>query len=313
MLTHSKDLALFLEQMRVSRGISQEDFTEGIISNRQYQRYVNGSSPMPFHLLDNFAERLNIKKDYLLLEFDSYGIKETTNVVDFLNAVNSDDFEKAKKIQKEIDPKYILDSTNLKFYEFAKLLQVYKERKSSKENHSFKLKELIGYPKVLSNSAMTLFETVILSNLLDFVSEQEQTKILDKIKVFINNPSLIWTGSQIITYNLLMFRIAKYSGVKGDFDNVINFCKKALSLNFKSKYFLNMDYYYYFLALAYHRKHNMVLFEENIYKCFTVLEMMDAPNKTASIVSMAKKDFDIDLIEFINEYYCKKYRLRGSN
>src|SRR5690554_2041846 len=167
--------------MRVSRGISQEDFTEGIISNRQYQRYVNGSSPMPFHLLDNFAERLNIKKDYLLLEFDSYGIKETTNVVDFLNAVNSDDFEKAKKIQKEIDPKYILDSTNLKFYEFAKLLQVYKERKSSKENHSFKLKELIGYPKVLSNSAMTLFETVILSNLLDFVSEQEQTKILDKI------------------------------------------------------------------------------------------------------------------------------------
>ena len=55
LFNHSKELALFLEQMRFSRGISQEDFTDGIISNRQYQRYINGSSAMPYHLLDAFC------------------------------------------------------------------------------------------------------------------------------------------------------------------------------------------------------------------------------------------------------------------
>lgn len=313
MFSHSKDLALFLEQMRVSRGISQEDFTEGIISNRQYQRYVNGSSPMPFHLIDEFAERLNVKKDFLLLEFDSYGIKQTNNIIDFLNAVNNGDIEKARIISKEIDPKFILDSSNLKLYQYSKLFQEYKENKVSKENQFYRLKKFIDYPNILSKSAITMVESMILTNLLDFANESEQEKIFNKIKTFIDTPSLVWTGSQIITYNMLIFRVAKYSGMKKDFDNVIHFCKIAINLNFKSKYFLNLDYYYYFLALAYHRKQNMVLFEENIYKCFTVLEMMDAPNKTASIVSMAKKDFDIDLIAFINEYHCKKYRLRGSN
>src|SRR5690606_39442735 len=77
----SKELALFLEKMRFLRGVSQEDFTDGIISNRQYQRYVRGESPMPFHLIDLFAERLNVSKDVLLLEFENYTLKVTLNII----------------------------------------------------------------------------------------------------------------------------------------------------------------------------------------------------------------------------------------
>ena len=128
MYNHSKDLALFLEQMRVSRGISQEEFTDGIISNRQYQRYINGSSAMPFHLLDEFAERLNVKKDFLLLEFDSYGIKETNNIMALYNAVNNGEIENAKKIQAEISPKYIMDSSNLKLYQYSQLIFLFHPR-----------------------------------------------------------------------------------------------------------------------------------------------------------------------------------------
>jgi len=308
LFNHSKDLALFLEQLRVSRGISQEDFTDGIISNRQYQRYVNGSSAMPFHLLDDFAERLNVKKDFLLLEFDSYGIKETNNIIDFLNAVNNDDIDGAKKISKDIDPKFILDSSNLKFYQYAKLFQEYKEKKISRDNHFNRLMKFIEYPNILNKNAMTMVETMVLSNLLDYVNDNDQYKILNKIKNFIDNPSLVWTGSQIITYNMLMFRMAKYSGIKKDFENVILFCNKAINLNHKSKYFLNLDYYYYFLALAYHQDKKKMLFEENLYKCFTVLELIDSPVKTTNYITMAHKDFGIDLMEFAQNYINKKYK-----
>lgn len=314
MYNHSKDLALFLEQMRVSRGISQEEFTEGIISNRQYQRYINGSSAMPFHLLDEFAERLNVKKDFLLLEFDSYGIKETNNVMAFFNAVNNSEMDEAKKIQDEISPKFIMDSSNLKFYQYAQLILKFKEKKTTLEMHIRNCKQLIDYPKILNSPAMTMVETIILSDLLDFtIDEKEQLKIFNKITAFINNPSLVWTGSQILTYNLLMFKVAKYSGLKKDFDNVIHFCNIAIKLNYKSKYFLNLDFYYYFLALAYHRKNMMSLYEENLYQCYTALEMMKSSDKTANIRAMAKKDFDVDLIDFAIEYQKRKYKSKGSS
>ena len=87
LIDSSKELALFLEKMRFLRGISQEDFTEGIISNRQYQRYVRGESPMPYHLIDLFAERLNVKKEALLLEFDNHTLKETLNITNYYSAV----------------------------------------------------------------------------------------------------------------------------------------------------------------------------------------------------------------------------------
>jgi len=311
---HSKDLALFLEQMRVSRGISQEEFTDGIISNRQYQRYINGSSAMPFHLLDEFAERLNVKKDFLLLEFDSYGIKETNNIMALYNAVNNGEIENAKEIQKDINPKYIMDSSNLKLYQYTQLIRNFKENRSNLEMHIVNSKELIDYPKILNSPAMTMVETLILMELLDHTTDDtESTRIFNKIKAFIDNPSLVWTGSQIITYNMLIFKIAKYSGLKKDFDNVIHFCNIAIKLNYKSKYFLNLDFYYYFLALAYHRKNMMSLYEENLYQCYTALEMMKSSDKTANIRAMAKKDFDVDLIDFAIEYQKKKYKLKGSS
>ena len=176
MFNHSKDLALFLEQMRTSRGISQENFTEGIISNRQYQRYISGSSAMPFHLLDDFAERLNVKRDFLLLEFDSYAIKETNNIIDLFNAVNSDDFETANKIDKEITPKYILDPSNHKLYTYSKLLQNLKTNKISRQSYITTSKELIDYAGIVNKSAFTMIETLLLSNMLDFLEENEQKK-----------------------------------------------------------------------------------------------------------------------------------------
>src|SRR5690554_1495004 len=313
LFNHSKELALFLEQMRFSRGISQEDFTDGIISNRQYQRYINGSSAMPYHLLDAFAERLNTKKEILLLEFDNYAIKEAEIVLDFYNAINNNELDSAKSIGENITPQFILDNYNLKLYEHAKSLMDYRENKITKSDYIIYNKKLIDYPKILSHAAMTMIETVILSSLLPYTDDEEQNKIFPKIQSFLSNPNLIWTGSQILTFNMIIYMIAKYSGVKKDFVNVIQFCKMAISTNLKARYFLNLDYYYYFLALSYYNLGNKDLFELNLYKCYTTLEMMDNLTKTSKILNLVKKDFNMDLSQFAIDYQLKKYKTKGLN
>ncbi|WP_025724651.1 helix-turn-helix domain-containing protein [Acholeplasma granularum] len=313
MYKDSRDLALFLEQLRVSRGLSQEDFTEGIISNRQYQRYINGSSAMPFHLLDAFSERLNIKKEILLLEFDNYASKETQLILDYFNAVSNKDLINASKIKENINSKYIMDYTNLMLYNFSELTETYILNKIDKIKYVSELSKLIDYPKILKKATVNTHEVVILSTLLDNVSETEKTQIVSKLSSFLSNPNLVWTGSEIITYNVVLFRLAKYSGIIKDFERVINFCNLGIKLNFKAKYFLNLEYYYYFLALSYFELNQKELFEENLYRCFTVLEVKDNHEKTMIMADIIKRDFNVDLIEFVNEYHRKKYKLNGLN
>ena len=82
-IEYSKDFALLLERLRFERGLSQEDFTDGIISNRQYQRYIKGTSLMPFYLLNDFAKKLGIDKDILIYEFENWRAIENLKINNF--------------------------------------------------------------------------------------------------------------------------------------------------------------------------------------------------------------------------------------
>lgn len=55
---------------------------------------------------------------------------------------------------------------------------------------------------------------------------------------------------------MIIYMIVKYLGVKKDFKNVIYFCKMGIVMNLKVRYFLNFDYYYYFLVLFYYNLGN---------------------------------------------------------
>src|SRR5690606_19520665 len=158
LIDSSKELALFLEKMRFLRGISQEDFTEGIISNRQYQRYVRGESPMPYHLLDLFAERLNLKKEIMLLEFENYAVKESQTIVDYHNSVMSYDFDKAAQIRKSINYEFIIYSENKQLYLYTKYMEDFATRKISVDRLKTLLFEMIDYPKMLTHSGYSMIE-----------------------------------------------------------------------------------------------------------------------------------------------------------
>lgn len=306
MLNSSVDLALFLEKMRFMRGISQEEFTQNIISNRQYQRYIKGDSPMPFHLLDAFAERLGVKKDLLLLEFDSNALKETYNIINYFSAVNGNELEKINHYRSIITPEYIINPDNRNFFHYTSFLLEFKLKKISGLTFKYEVSKLINYPKTLQNSVMTYFEVIILANLLDFVDLDEQTKIVQKLSDFFDNPDLVWSGNQLITYNIVIFRLAKYFGIKEDHENVIKYCKLGIKLNLRAKSYNNLDYYHYFLSLSYHQLGKTQLYEENLYKCFSVLALQDTPARTQQFETWINKDFNIDFKEFIINYLSKK-------
>jgi len=303
----SKELALYLEKMRFLKGLSQEEFTDGIISNRQYQRYVRGESPMPYHLLDQFAERLNVKKEIILIEFESQEIQEAQQVYDYYNVVMSLDFEKTKLLRNNLNEDYFISPDNLFFFKYARLMEFYLSKKSSFEYTKTELIKLINYPKVLNQIAFTLNEIMILSTLIDFVNKEEQEKISTKIGSFLQSPSLVWSGDQTISLNIIIFRLAKYYGVHEDYENVIKYCNLGIKINKRIFSYKNCEYYHYFLALSYYRMNEMDKFEESVVNCYHYIMVQENhQSKLIQFSKYMKDDFNIDFNSFVADYLKNK-------
>lgn len=301
----SKELAHFLEKLRFQRNISQEEFTSGIISNRQYQRYIRGDSPMPFHLINAFAERLGIKKDVLLLEFQNSTVKESYQIVSFLNHITGFEFEKAAEVKKHINPNYIIDKDNLKMYNYSCLLHKYYQKNMSKDELKNDLISLIDYPYLLNRQSISMMELLVLSQLIDFVDETEKDNITLVIQSFFKNPDLVWTGSQILTYHIIIFRLAKFFGTRNDYHQVIFYSNYGIKLNHQAKSIINQHYYHYFLALSYYRLNNINSFEKHLFKCLNLLLINFDDSKNKLLLDIIQKDFNIDYKDFMIEYIKK--------
>jgi len=98
----SKSVIDFIEQLRTERKISIGDFTEGVVSKRNYSRYLSKEADIPFEVLDGFLTKL----DMPLFEFGNYALNDTiyknTEEYYFYDAILSENYEYA---YKELYPK----------------------------------------------------------------------------------------------------------------------------------------------------------------------------------------------------------------
>src|SRR5690606_12542881 len=78
-ITETKELARYIEKLRSLRNISQEDFVDGVVSLRQYRRYMQGTSAIQMKIIKQLAEKLSFKPVYILLEFESEKLTQYIN------------------------------------------------------------------------------------------------------------------------------------------------------------------------------------------------------------------------------------------
>lgn len=305
-MDYSKELALFLEKIRFQRGISQEDFTDGIISNRQYQRYVRGESPMPFHLLNDFAIKLNLKKEDLILEFQNRSINETSKIIKYFSAVTTKNLDQLSQVKDNISRDFIIENENLKLYDHTVLLEAYLFNKISIVELEDKLFKICNYPEILNRVPISLVDAVILSSIVTYTNTNHKELISNKIIELIKNPSYTFTTYQTTIYNILFFSLAKYYGKHKNYKSCVEICSLALSFNQRKESIMNTLEYYYFMTLSYFRLKNMDEFKHSLVKCYHALNIGIPEDKRLYYEELIKKDFNLNLDEFIIDYLNKK-------
>lgn len=300
----SQDLCGYLERLRSSRNISQEIFTNGIVSLRQYRRYLSGESDIPFQVADKLSDRLGVQTINLLGEIEAARFEEKRKVDKFYNSVVNNSKDDVQSMITYFQNLEFIDPENKVLFLHGLSLYLLITEQDTRSVTVQKNKELIAYPSILKRTIITLNEMVILSSILDYSDDPiDNQEISDRLKQFLENRSfVIGTGHEPI-FNLVLFRLARYSGKNNMFGDVINYCTMGIERNHSHKFYYLLDYYYYYSALAYYRLGQMDNFQTTLIKCFNVLQSEGNEKKTQKFEAMIKRDFNINFKEFVVNYY----------
>ena len=309
----SKELCVYLERLRSARNMSQEFFTNDVVSLRQYRRYLSGESDIPFQVIHQLTTKLGVKTDTLLRDFDYAKVQETTLIIKVYNYVVNYNFEEFLKLSKKIPLDHIIESSNRMLYQYSLILYEYYTKKLNKNDTAQAFARLVNYPKVLEQQIITSIEMLIISSFLDFLDDSHHEKIVEKIKIYIRDQSTMIAGSTEKIYTFVLARLAKYMGIKKNYDEVIYYCDIAINKNIEWKSYYLMDYFYYYSALSHYLLGDIENYTKYIVLCFNVLEFDGNNKKIEKFTNLINDDFNIHFEEFVMEYYQKRTKEKHKN
>ncbi len=302
---NSKELSIYLEKIRLGRKLSQEDFVFGVVSIRQYQRYRRGESELPYEKLDQFAEKLGIPTKKLLSQFESEKNKQVDIVNEFYNAVATRNLEKAEKKFKEIKQDLLIESETKIYFQHACNIFDFSRNKITRQDFFAKNSKLINFPEILKQDYFTDIELLILSSMLDYVDMDMQIKLLDRLSELYENTDSIMSSQNNMISTLILFKLCKGFGKLKNYPKVIEFADIAIKHMSRHKLYHQLEYFYYYKALAYFRLEDYLSFEHALFRCYNVLHMEGLSSKIEYFNKMVKKDLEIDFDMFVVKYLQK--------
>ncbi|PAT01271.1 hypothetical protein CI105_07380 [Candidatus Izimaplasma bacterium ZiA1] len=302
-----RNLAIYIDEIRKAKKITREDFLFEVVSLRQYKRYLYGESEIPFNIVISLARRVDIEPLNLLYDFEQEIKKETKTINSLFYHVANYDFEKVEDLLKVINKDAFLSERNEIYYKYTVITYDYFTRKNSGVQTASLYASLIDYPKILNFSIIDSVDMFVLSNLIDFVSKEEQADIVEKIKSLLDNDSKVIAGNIDYTYPRLITKLGKYYGMNNMFDEVIEVCHKGISNAMDSKNLYCLEYFYYYLAIAYFRLENYSLRDKYIFLTYSAVNTRNDQKMFNKFNTLIEKDFDIKYDRFMNEYNIKHF------
>jgi transcriptional regulator with XRE-family HTH domain len=306
-ITYSKDLSLYFDKLRYERNMTQETFVTGIVSIRQFRRYLKGECDIPQDIINQLSRRLGFKPEYVIFDFESERVNETTLITNFYNAVANKDYIAAEDYNKQIRSKYIIDDVNRLYYTHTVNLLEMNRNIISEELFLEKTIKLIDFPNILKNRMLSNSEIMILSTLMSLRSFNEKEKIAERLKLYISQPNLIVSGHSEQIVLLCLQRLSQYEGINENYTEVIRLCNQGVEISKNHKVYYLLEYFYYFLSLAYHKLGNIKKYEESVFRCYATLYAENNEKKIDKFTYLIEDDYKISLHKFVQEYIKKTY------
>lgn len=292
------DFGLFVDNLRKSRNISREEFIDGIISIRQYQRYVNGESSLNNEKLFKLVDKLgmnffNVHKLYF---------KKTKDEIVKLYEIY-DEISKGKLIVgSELLSKVSIDDFNdvysKSFFKLVELLLLLKSKKLPDSLVIDRLKDLIGYPNCLENKIINFVEYVAYIHISSFSSDKyDDKRILNYLYDKIRNNNISSDAISIQHIPSTYAHISRRLGVIGEYDKSLKIAQNGIDWCIKYESHNALAHLLMYKAIS---LHSLDRLEEALLpakKAFSLLFVTGNKTTTSSFTKMFEKNFNMRVSE----------------
>lgn len=305
--TYSKDLALYFEKLRFDRHLTQEVFVEGIVSLRQYRRYLKGDSHISQDVVNLFCERLGYHTHSILISFENERQEEMKRVVKFYNSAAYHDERAYLAFIKEYPRKRIIDRLNQMIYDHTIIAHDYNLKKITAEEYAKKTIELVDYPNILKRLPLSTPEMLLLSSLLYSPAFTDRDYLASEIVKITENPELVISGRTDVIYPLVMYRLIQYRGIQKKYQEVLQLSDRVIKYNEENRIIYLLDSFWYFKALAYSYLGQKEEHEDALFKTYCLLRGGSNPPNFDRMKKLIESDWPIDFDQFAKDYIEKRY------
>lgn len=296
----TNDFAKFIDELRVSRNLSREELVDGIISSRQYYRFISGESSLKYNIILELFERLGVSNS---LSHEYY--KKTTDgefqrLQEIYKHLYLDDLKKANDLYQQVEPYDLILESNSKYYQFITQLLFVKQNKITYNQAAKEIIKLVDYPDVLSKEILTYLEKNMLVYLTNFLMSNKDYRIASFFYKIVQKE--IEDNSTLDEYSI-PFRIitSKCLGMIEENSKALTVIKDT-----ETRFILNDNYIpmlnlYFYKALQERELYDDYRFRKSLQNLYALLNISPGNEIKIKYQNQILKSFGLkesDLIEF---------------
>lgn len=300
MLTN--DFMFAFERLREGRGYhSQEKFVEGIVDVRQYRRYLQGESPIPLVVVDRLMERLKLEPRDIFRYTLRFVQEETDAVYDFNAKVMLRNFAEAKILLKPLQEKGVYDPNNRLLFEAALDFLRFREHQISEATMVERLRGLLNYPAILDYSVLKLEESVLLTRLMSFSSDDEKRTILNFLTSIVDKYQ-VKNYEQANLYLSTLLTLCKGHYQLKNFRETLRAVDRMIDYGVNHAFIGFIESAFYFKALAHFQLGQIDMRDESLYRLYGTLVMLGDGDRIKYYNQVAMEDLKINLTSWAQGY-----------
>jgi hypothetical protein len=294
------NFAQFIENLRISRNISRDDFVQNVISLRQYQRFLNGESSIKTSSMISLLEKLEINTISGFVDLMNKNNKELSNLTSAYGKFIEQNYKETLELLKNINLDKIKNTTNRKLYQYMDIacnvnLKVFPESQGV-----LKLKSIVNYPETLQKDALSYVEISILLFIADYTVRIEKdfripNFMFDVLKNKNNLPDKTFTEYLPIYYS----QVARHLGGIGEIKKSLSMAIDGLDYCEKHQIFFGTKSLLFYKAIGEKQLYDDQRYVETTRRLFAALTLFKETKLTRSYYRTIKKQLNLTKEDFI--------------
>ena len=302
MESYSREFALFIDGIRIERGLSRVDLIDDIISLSQYKRYLRGVAPIPNNVVLELADRLKYNITDLYTLYTRKYSKEDSQLRDVYNFIREYRFEDALKKVDSINEDLIISGYYKTFYNYCKIHIQHKLGKVSDIHVLSMYSDLIDYPSCMKNESFNFVEInvlnqiVILSSLMDnFEPADLLFKVIsdNRLNYSRNNDNSILPG--------FYYTLARVFFVQRDYSRSVEICRLGIDIARKFQILSGLPHLFFLKGRSLLREGKTSEAYISMKKCFMQLLILGNEDFYNTFQKLYEEDFDLPIDELLKD------------